>query len=228
MKKRKSKFNKVAYCVIALTVCSCILLLVFWGKDAVKDPDIPGTSSVTGSTGTETPPTPKPSFKMDASSVDSTAPGKWVKRWQIIANGEIVDSYNRSENITFGSAEEYFALEGVSTFRGNNYRSDATYGVGNVVEKNLTQSWKKSVGYMNGWGGSGWTGQPLVVRWDKETKNIMNMYDSAKQKDGLVEVIYATLDGNIYFYDLDTGEYTRKPLYLGMNFKGAGAIDPRG
>jgi outer membrane protein assembly factor BamB len=43
-----------------------------------------------------------------------------------------------------------------------------------------------------------------------------------------VEVIYATLDGHIYFYDLETGEYTRDPLFVGMAFKGAGALDPRG
>lgn len=54
------------------------------------------------------------------------------------------------------------------------------------------------------------------------------MYDWAKEKKDLVEVIYCTLDGHVYFYELTTGEYTRDPLNLGFNFKGAGALDPRG
>ena len=209
---------------MALLLAGCVLFLSCCNRDVVGG----SSSDMSGTTSSGTTSEPKPTFTMQASSVASTSPDKFVKRWQIIANGEIVDSYNRSEKISFGTADEYFALEGISTFRGNNYRNDATYGVGNVVEEKLTKVWEKSVGYMNGWGGSGWTGQPLLVRWDKETKQIMNMYDSAKQKDSLVEVIYATLDGNIYFYDLDTGEKTRKPLEIGMNFKGAGAIDPRG
>lgn len=52
--------------------------------------------------------------------------------------------------------------------------------------------------------------------------------DWAKEKDDLVEVIYACMDGYVYFLDLETGEATRDPLYLGFTFKGAGALDPRG
>ena len=59
-------------------------------------------------------------------------------------------------------------------------------------------------------------------------KQIMNLYPEKKAKEGLVEVIYATLDGYVYFYDLDDGSYTRDKLWVGMNFKGAGSLDPRG
>ncbi|MBE6799157.1 MAG: pyrrolo-quinoline quinone [Ruminococcaceae bacterium] len=225
MKKFKIR---LVMCCVALLLVGCTMFLVCCGKNPLGTNSSSEMASVNSSGEPVTPPQPKPTYTMSATSVDSTHPDKWVKRWQIIANGEMVDSFNRSESISFGSPEDYFKLEGIATFRGNNYRSDATYGVGNVQNKTLTKVWEKSVGYMNGWGGSGWTGQPLLVRWDKETKSIMNMYDSAKQKDGLVEVIYATLDGNIYFYDLDTGARTRNPLDIGMNFKGAGAIDPRG
>ena len=78
------------------------------------------------------------------------------------------------------------------------------------------------------WSGSGWTGQPLMEKWSQEVKKSMNMYDWAKEKDDLVEVIYACMDGYVYFLDLETGEATRDPLYLGFTFKGAGALDPRG
>ena len=59
--------------------------------------------------------------------------------------------------------------------------------------------------------GSGWTGQPLMEKWSREVKKSMNMYDWAKEKDDLVEVIYACMDGYVYFLDLETGEATRDP-----------------
>lgn len=56
----------------------------------------------------------------------------------------------------------------------------------------------------------------------------MNLYPDKKHKEGLVEVLYATMDGNVYFLDIDDGSYTRDILSLGLPFKGAGAMDPRG
>ena len=83
-------------------------------------------------------------------------------------------------------------------------------------------------GYSGSWTGSGWTGQPILVQWDAQTKQHMNMYESAKNKADLVEIIYATMDGNIYFIDLETGEATRDKMHIGVPFKGAGSLDPRG
>ena len=40
--------------------------------------------------------------------------------------------------------------------------------------------------------------------------------DEYKSDSELVEVIYGTLDGNIYFLDARTGEYTRDPIELGF------------
>ncbi len=159
---------------------------------------------------------------------DSSNPENWEIRWDIIADGTIVDTFQREESISFGAPEDYFALPGIATFRGNNHRNSAVYGTANVTEQTLEQIWSKQIGSLNGWPGSGWTGQPLMVQWDNETKSIMNMYASKQAKEGLVEVIYATLDGFVYFYDLEDGSYTRDPLNLGMNFKGAGSLDPRG
>ena len=78
------------------------------------------------------------------------------------------------------------------------------------------------------WSGNGWTGQPLIVQWDAETRQLMNLYADKKNKSDLVEVIYATLDGHIYFLDLETGKKTRDDLNFKMPFKGTGSIDPRG
>ena len=38
-----------------------------------------------------------------------------------------------------------------------------------------------------------------MEKWSKEAKQSMNMYDWAKEKDDLVEVIYACMDGYVYF-----------------------------
>ena len=149
--------------------------------------------------------------------------------WEIAVGDEIVESYTREEPICFELDKEYFALPGIATFRGNNYRDNASYGTAVVENETMGVAWSHSIGSLNKWGGCAWTGQPLVVQWDAETKAIMTtMYDSKKNKDDLVEVIYATLDGYIHFYDLEDGSRTRDAINMGMNFKGAGALDPRG
>lgn len=176
----------------------------------------------------ETEPSVIPEPTYTPSFVSSSDPENWGIQWEIITNGAIVDTYERADPISFGAPEDYFALPGISTFRGNNFRNNPVYGTVNVTEKTITPVWANNIGSFNGWTGSGWTGQPLIVQWDAETKSIMNLYPSKQEKENLVEVIYATLDGNIYFYDLDDGSYTRDPIRLGMNFKGAGSLDPRG
>lgn len=163
---------------------------------------------------------------------EGTDPSNWGITWEIISKGKLVDTYKRSEKIRFGAPEEYYALEGISAFRGDNYRTGATYGTTSVTEKTITDIWSIETGSLTAnygstsWTGSGWTGQALVVKWDTETKAHMNMYPNVS--DDVVEVIYATLDGHIYFLDLETGSYTRDPVNIGMAFKGAGTIDPRG
>ncbi len=164
-----------------------------------------------------------------AAKTTTSDPDNWSVRWEIFANGAITHKYDRAEPITFGAPEAYFALPGVAAFRGNNYRNSASYGTANVTEKVLSKVWtQKSTDLPGGiWEGSGWTGQPLVVQWDTPTLNMMNIYES-KKTPGLVEVIYATLDGHIYFMDLTDGSYTRDPINVGMCFKGSGSLDPRG
>ena len=174
------------------------------------------------------PTTPEIPFDFKPAATTTTDPKNWGIKWEIIQGGKIVDSYTPSESITFGDSSNYTKLEGITTFRGNNYRTDPTYGTATVTEEVLTKIWNIDIGSLNTWNGSGWTGQPLIVRWPKETRQIMNLYPEKKAKENLVEVIYATLDGYIYFLDLEDGSYTRDRLWVGMNFKGAGTLDPRG
>lgn len=194
---------------------------------------VPTTEPTTEATteATTVPPTePDPTY--EAANTDKSDPSNWKVKWEIIQSGKVVDNYTRPETIFFGDASEYAALEGVFTFRGDNYRSGASYGTVDVINKTLSEKWQTKIGSLSGdngnWTGCGWTGQPLIVRWDDATKQIMNLNPEKKAKENLVEVIYATLDGNIYFYDLEDGSATRPPVKVGMSFKGAGSLDPRG
>lgn len=191
----------------------------------------PTTVTTTPTTVTTQPtvPTTNPTIPtFTPQHTNSSNPENWAISWEIIDHGTIVDKYQLKDSISFGKPDDYFALPGIATFRGNNFRNSAAYGTAVVTEKTIAKAWSANIGSLNGWPGSGWTGQPLMVQWDAETRQIMNLYADKKAKDGLVEVIYATLDGYIHFYDLDDGSNTRQSIYVGMNFKGAGSLDPRG
>ncbi|MBE6934590.1 MAG: pyrrolo-quinoline quinone [Ruminococcaceae bacterium] len=236
----------LAVSVLVLVIISCNRLNSF-GNPQINQPTestnpsgstqpstAPSTEPTTVPTQPTVPPTePTPTFAVKPHMVDKTNPANWNIKWETIADGNIVTSYQRPASIHFGAGDSYFQLPGISGFRGGNYRTSATYGTVNVTAKKLTPVWNRDIDALpkassGAWTGAGWTGQPLIVEWDNETKSHMNLYPSAKAKNDLVEVIYATLDGNIYFYDLETGEYTRDPLTIGMAFKGSGALDPRG
>lgn len=183
---------------------------------------------------TPTPsPTPTPRFDTPH-AVDSSNPANWGYTTDIEVNGTVVESYQRETPIFFDYDEPYTNVNGIVTFRGDNYRSGAAYGTANVSSKTLSKAWSFEIGEMakpggsGNWSGSGWVGQPLVICWPQSTKQIMNMYDWAKQKEGLVEGILPCLDGKVYFFDISTGEATRPTLDIGIPFKGAGALDPRG
>lgn len=162
--------------------------------------------------------------------VSDTDPANWEIEWEIVDGQTPVASYQRSEPILFEDGE-YFALPGVAGFHGGNDRTGASYGTANIVDGKITQLSKTNVNSFitdPDWAGCGWTGQPLVAQWDRETRVIMNLYEEKKEKDGLVEAIYAKLDGYIHFIDMEDGSATRDPVYIGSVFKGSGALDPRG
>ncbi|MCK5759412.1 MAG: serine hydrolase [Clostridiales bacterium] len=129
--------------------------------------------------------------------------------------------------IDFGSPDEYASADGVLTFRGNNYRNGGAYGSVDVSEEELEVIWSFDVGVIDNWPGTGWTGQPSIINWPVETVNLMNVYPEFKDKE-LKEVIYAAMDGFIYFCELETGTWTRPPIEIGFPTKGSVTVDPRG
>ncbi len=238
-KNKKLSVKTVVGAVIFVLLLAILVFVVMRGVAANKSLGETAESPAVTAAPTPTPapePTPTPvglaNFKPH--SVDGTEPERLISSTAIMVDGEIVEEYESDYEINFDLPEKYTELEGVITFRGDNYRTGAAYGTASVSEKKLTKLWTQSTSGLSDtdgtyWSGSGWTGQPLIVKWPEATrKNMSAMYDWAREKENLVEVIYATLDGHVYFYELTTGEYTREPLNLGFNYKGAGALDPRG
>lgn len=242
MKDNKKKKNPllIAIQVLLLIVLAAALVYIVYSSMQANDElnkPAPTPTPTAAPTPTPTPePTPTPVGLPDFEphAVEGTEPENLIKSTAIMVDGEVVEEYENQYDILFDLPERYAQIDGVVTFRGDNFRSGAAYGTANVSSKSLSVVWKNSTGGLAdsdgfNWTGSGWTGQALVAKWPEATrKNMTAMYDWAREKKDLVEVIHATLDGYVRFYELSTGEKTRDALFLGFNFKGAGALDPRG
>ncbi len=110
-------------------------------------------------------------------------------------------------------------VKGVLQFRGNPMHN--WYGEG-PVPKNPKMLWKYPDHGMGGmsrvgkemiyWGGTGWTGQPVVH----------------ERPDGVTEVIVGAFDSQVHFIDAETGKATRKPFKAGDLVKGSVTLDPDG
>ena len=232
----------VAFALLLLVLCGLLFMTRTPAPPAAETPPAteqptettaPPTEATTAPTEPETEPeettepapTEPPFVPM---AVDGTRAEDWEIDWRIIENDTVIESFTRQDPIFFG--DDYCQLPGIAGFRGGNYRTDASYGTADIQSGTIKQLWKMNVGYLEtvDWIGCGWTGQPLVAQWDAETRAIMNLYDEKKEKDGLVEAVYAKMDGYIHFIDMEDGSQTRDPLYVGWVFKGSGALDPRG
>lgn len=238
--KKKRKPIVLVIEILLLVVLAVALVYVVYSSMQANDElnkPAPTPTPTAAPTPTPTPePTPTPVGLPDFEphAVEGTEPENLIKSTAIMVDGEVAEEYENQYDILFDLPERYAQIDGVITFRGDNFRSGAAYGTANVSSKSLSVVWKNSTGGLAdsdgfNWTGSGWTGQALIAKWPEATrKNMTAMYDWAREKKDLVEVIHATLDGYVHFYELSTGEKTRDALFLGFNFKGAGALDPRG
>ena len=165
-----------------------------------------------------------------AASMDYSDPARnrLVSSTQVFRDDGVSLFGSDSDRVRMGASSDYNRVEGVTTFRGTNYRDGGAYGEIPENPRRLFVAWKKRIGGLDEWSGVGWTGQPSLVRWPASLREQMNIVRGKKEKDGLVEVIYATLDGHIYFLDLTDGQNTRKAINIGAPIKGSLAVDPRG
>ena len=92
----------------------------------------PTTAPTTEPPTTEPPTEPDPTYTAE-SGTDSN-PENWGITWDIMELGSIVESYNRQDPISLGEGNTYSTLDGVITFRGNNYRTGATFGTADITD----------------------------------------------------------------------------------------------
>jgi len=155
----------------------------------------------------------------------------WGYGYEVYTDGQRVDAFE-SDTLSFPEDGTYTALEGVLTFRGGNLRQNGAYGSAALEARDFKVLWSRRIGAIDSgytrWTGVGWTGQPVLVRWPEDLRRGMNIDAAFQSRDDLVEGIYGTLDGNIYFFEAGTGEPTRPPIKLGFPIKGSVSVDPRG
>lgn len=176
----------------------------------------------------------------EAASTENTDPQKFNMETGLFCDTEEIGSFARENPINFGPGSAYTSLRGIVTFRGNNYRDTASFGTANVEKGRLDTIWKMKTGRVlrssatkkkgkSFWTGSGWTGQPLIIGWPDDIRNMMNIRPEKKANKNLVEVIYACMDGIIYFIDLKDGKPTRPPIKTGGGpIKGTASLYPDG
>ena len=120
------------------------------------------------------------------------------------------------------------------TFRRNMLR-DASFG-GRLEHRPDTVeiSWKFNTPEDNfntrlgNWGGgTGWTGQPVYVRWKEDDidkfRSAGVLADSSFSGE---EIIFTSLNARAYFLDFNTGTRTRKDLNVLNTIKGSPSLDP--
>ncbi len=171
-------------------------------------------------------PTPSPVPRLEASAASGS-----LKSTEAVYQGGKTTTVSREAGYIAPNPDGYSFYEaGVLTFRGDNFRRNAAFGNANVEKEQLSVLWQTPIGYLktadNGTlYGVGWTGQPAIIKWTKEVREGMNLYEEKKSKEGLREVIFGAQDGKIYFLDLTDGSTTRDPINVGYPLKGSVSID---
>jgi outer membrane protein assembly factor BamB len=225
-KRRKIFLRRLAALAVFCGVIVGGVFIYLWLSSDSDD----AAAGIAESTTTTIPP-----LEMTVAPVAYTAPEAFDFRTDVFQGSVPLPSYARPEPIEFGRGSDYTDLEGIITFRGNNYREGASYGTAEVAVGGLEIIWEVETGSVprssgsSRWTGSGWTGQPLIVKWPEDIKQMMNIFPEKKADPDLVEVIYPCLDGKIYFLDLKDGSATRAVIETkGGAIKGTASLYPDG
>ena len=168
-------------------------------------------------------------------TADASADPALIKNAVIYSGTKKVSTYDRAaaDIVNMPDADLYERQPyGVMTFRGSSFRQNAAEGnVGNISDMEVL--WKTEASSVKSSGktvfyGIGWTGQPLIIKWSKEVREMSNIYPEQKETKALREVIIAGEDGNIYFLNLENGEKTRDTIALGYPMRGTPSVHALG
>ena len=174
-------------------------------------------------------PSPTPMPYMAAGATAGTEPSQLKLTYKAYNENKAVNEFQRTVPVKMNGPDNYAAWPGaVLTFRGGPFRQNAAYGTADVQENKLVVAWSAPMGGIDSYHGAGWTGQPAIVKWPKEVREMMNITAEKKAVSPLKEVILASQDGKIYFLDMEDGQPTRDPISVGYPLKGSVSINPRG
>lgn len=142
------------------------------------------------------------------------------------------------DTVTSGTLDNiddaYKNVPGIFTFRGSPFRDAPFCGHIDSIPTDITVDWEYATEFDNTqtsfgtWGGgTGWTGQPLYIKWtDEQVENIKQSNDSITSDFSNEEIIIASLSGYVHFINYQTGKATRKRIDARNNVKGTPSIDP--
>jgi outer membrane protein assembly factor BamB len=124
--------------------------------------------------------------------------------------------------------------DNVMAFRKNLMRNASFGGKVTGTPRSIEIAWEFTTDYdtthtkFGVWGGgSGWTGQPLYVKWTDEQLDAFRQSSPGLTQDfGREEIIVGSLCGKGYFINYETGKASRQPLDLGNVVKGTVSLDP--
>lgn len=130
--------------------------------------------------------------------------------------------------------DRYQQDDRVLTFRKNPYRNADFGGKVSGTPSTIEVAWRFDTyedytpTRFGTWaGGSGWTGQPLYVKWTDEEMAAFRQSSPALTADfDREEVIVGSLCGRAYFINYKTGKESRKFLDTGNPIKGTMSLDP--
>ncbi|MBE5782132.1 MAG: hypothetical protein E7329_02310 [Clostridiales bacterium] len=180
-------------------------------------------------------PTPSPLPRLTAEADASTSTTNVKVTDTVFIGGSSQQDFKRENGYIAPNPDNYNRLEiGVLTFRGDNFRRNASFGTVEVEQEEMSVIWKSEIGSLRTKDsgtlyGVGWSGQPAIVKWPVDVRKMMDtLYEDARNTSALREVIFGAQDGKIYFLNLESGEATRDPINVGYPLKGSVAIDTSG
>ena len=147
----------------------------------------------------------------------------------IIGDEQVSEGYARNTDVSMGDPDHYTAQGGLLTYRGGPLRQNGAYGTIELETEELSVLRGIRTTSLDGkYMGYGYGSQPLIVKWYKNIREMMNLSDAAKTTTAMKEVIYPSSDGRIYFFDLDTQTYSRDPINVGYPMQATASVNPYG
>jgi outer membrane protein assembly factor BamB len=148
---------------------------------------------------------------------------------------ELIGSIHQDTNVHIVFSDHYSDATGIFCFRGNAQRNAPTIGTLANRPQQLSVDWVFETDQdlrttrLGTWGGgTGWTGQALVIDWPPKLKSKLHgVFPEFIQSSNNKEVIVGSLCGKIYFLDFLSGKPTRPALTISNPIKGTVSVDPR-